>query len=233
MPLSTATYVAKVTFNQDPEKRGVIRVACVGLMGDEETECPIDVEPVHDWGWFVVPDIGELVEVEVTEASDEDEQAGQMSIDNLDLKWRSARYYGNEEGDTPTPIHPMLTSKNYAKRRGFATPVGHVVMFDDTEGAEEITMSWKDGSAFITIDKDGSVILSASNGATLTIEAGSGKIIATSGKIEINGADQAAILGNLFKTYFDTHTHPTGVGPSGPPIAPMPESTLSTITTVG
>jgi len=233
MAVSTGTYPAKVTFNADPDKRGVIRVACIGLMGDEETECPVDVEPVHDWGWFVVPDVGEIVEIEVLEASDDDEQAGQMSIDNLDLKWRSARYYGNEDGDAPTPIHPMLTSKNYGKRRGFATPAGHVFMLDDTEGQEQITLSWKDGSAFITLDAKGSVLLSASNGATLTIEADSGKIIVTSGKIEINGAEQAAILGNLFKTYFDAHTHPTGVGPSGPPIVPMPDTTLSTITTVG
>ena len=100
--LSTATYPAKVPFNQDPDKRGVIRVACVGLMGEEDTEVPVDVEPVHDWGWFYVPDIGEIVEIECTEGSDEDEQHGQMSIDNCDLKWRSARHYGNDEGETPS-----------------------------------------------------------------------------------------------------------------------------------
>lgn len=229
----TAIYPAKVTFNADPEKRGAIRVACVGIMGEEDTEIPIDVYPVHDWGWFYVPDVGEIVDIEVCEGSEEDEQFGQMSIDNLDMKWRSGRYYGNTEGDTPTPIHETFTSKNYGKRRGFATPAGHVFMFDDTEGQEEITLSWKDGSAFIRIDSKGSVLLSATNGATLTIEADTGKIIATSGKIEINGAEQAAILGNLFKQYFDMHTHPTGTGPSGPPIVPMPDSTLSTITTVG
>jgi hypothetical protein len=233
MALYTATYPAKVTFNKDPDKRGVIRVACVGLTGDEDTEVPCDVEPVHDWGFFFVPDIGEMVEVECLEGSDEDEQQGQMSIDNLDLTWRSARYFGNEEGETPTPIHEMFTKKNYGKRRGFATPAGHVFMFDDTEGAEEITLAWKDGSALLTFDQNGSVKLQNKAGATIVMDSDSGKIVLTSNEIEVNGSEQAMILGNLFKQYFDTHTHPTGVGPSGVPIVPMPESTLSSITKVG
>jgi hypothetical protein len=233
MAISTATYPAKVTFNQDPEKRGVIRVACVGLMGDEDTEVPVDIEPVYDWGWFYVPDIGEVVEIECTEGSDEDEQHGQMSIDNCDLKWRCARHYGNNEGDTPTPINSAFTSKNYGKRRGFATPAGHVFMFDDTEGAEEITLSWKKGLALLTFDMTGSVKLQNLAGATFVMDALLNKIVATAGTIECNGALQSAILGDLFKTYFDTHTHPTGVGPSGPPIVPMPPTTLSQIVKLG
>lgn len=230
----TATYPAKVTFNQDPDKRGVIRVACVGIMGDEDVEVPVDVEPVHDWGFFFVPDIGELVEVECLEGSDEDEQPGQMSIDNLDLKWRSARYYtDDEDGDKPTLIHSKFTEKNYGKRRGFATPAGHVFMFDDTEGAEEMTLAWKDGSALLTFDAKGTVTLQNKAGATLVMDSDSGKIVLTSDTIEVNGGEQAMILGNLFKQYFDTHTHPTGVGPSGVPIVPMPANTLSSITKVG
>lgn len=225
--INTATYPAKVTFNQDPDKRGVIRVACVGIMGDEDTEIPVDVEPAHDWGWFYVPDIGELVEIECVEGSSEDEQQGQASIDNLDLKWRSARYYGNDEGDTPTPINPAFTSKNYGKRRGFATPAGHVMMFDDTEGSEEITLSWKDGSALLTFDSKGTVTIQNKAGASIVMDSDTGKITATSDEIDLNGDEQQAILGNLFKQYFDTHTHPTGVGPSGVPIVPMPDSTLS------
>ena len=93
MSINIAKYWATVTNNVDPENRGRISVACVGLLGDEETELPMFVEPVHDWGWFYIPDVGELVEIEVIESSDEDEQHGQMSIDNLDIKWRSKRDY--------------------------------------------------------------------------------------------------------------------------------------------
>ena len=61
--------------------------------------------------------------------------------------------------------------------------------------------------------------------------------IDTGGNITINAAtavnigDEAAeslVLGDAFKAYFDGHTHPTGVGPSGPPVAPMPPTALST-----
>lgn len=233
MALSTATYAAKVTFNQDPDKRGVIRVACVGLMGDEDTEVPVDVEPVHDWGWFYVPDVGEIVEIECTEGSDEDEQRGQMSIDNCDLKWRSARHFGNDEGDTPTPINPAFTSKNYGKRRGFATPAGHVFMFDDARGSEEITLSWKDGSALLTFDPKGTVTLKNKVGATFVMDAVTNKIVATAGTIELNGGEQSAILGDLFKAYFDTHTHQAPGGPTSPPLVQMPASTLSEIVKLG
>lgn len=231
--MNTATYPAKVTFNQDPDRRGVIRVACIGLMGDEDTEVPVDVEPAHDWGWFYVPDVGELVEIECIEGTSEDEQKGQASIDNLDLKWRSARYYGNDEGETPTPIHEAFTATNYGKRRGFATPAGHVLMFDDTSGAEEITLSWKDGSALLTFDANGTVTLQNKAGATLVMDSDTGKIVMTSDTIEVNGGDEAMILGNAFKQYFDTHTHTAPTGPTSPPIVPMPESTLSTKSKVG
>lgn len=248
--LNVATYPAVVTFNEDPEQRGRIRVSCAALLGDEESEVPQDVEPVHDWGWFVVPDIGEIVEIEVVEGSSEDEQKGQMSIDNLDIKWRAARFYGNEEGDTPTPINPAFLT-NYPKRRGFATPAGHVVMFDDTKGSEEILLSWKDGTSSMQIDKDGqvtiknkdgativmntdgSIVLSNAAGASINMDAANDKITATATLLELNGASEAAVLGDAFKAYFDTHVHPTGVGPSGPPSVPMPASTLSTKTKVG
>lgn len=231
--LYTATYPAKVTFNKDPKKQGAIRVACVGILGDEDTEIPLDVLPVHPWGWFFVPDIGEIVEVECIEGSSDDEQNGQASIDNMDLKWRSMRHYGNEKGETPTPINPAFTAKNYGKRRGFATPAGHVFMFDDTPGAEEITLSWKDGSALLTFDSKGTVTLQNKAGATFVMNSTSDKIVVTAGTIELNGGEQAAILGDLFKTYFDTHTHPTPTGPSGPPIMPMPPTTLSEIVKLG
>ncbi len=44
------------------------------------------------------------------------------------------------------------------------------------------------------------------------------------------GAADAVIKGDTFKKMvFDTHTHPTAVGPSGPPTMPMDPSSLSTV----
>lgn len=233
MPNVFAHYPAVVTFNQDPDKRGVIRVACAAIMGDEDTEVPVDVEPAHDWGWFYVPDIGEVVEVEVMEHSAEDEHPGQASIAHLDIKWRSARFFGNTEGATPTPVNTAFTEEHYGKRRGFATPAGHVLMFDDADGGEEIRLWWKDGGASVVIDKDGTITLTNKSGATFTMDATADKIVASATSIEIDGSAEAAVLGTTFKTYFDAHTHPTPFGPSGPPVTPMPSNTLSTKVTVG
>lgn len=162
----TEKFTATVTANDDPEKRGRIRVTCVGLMGDDEEEVAQWVEPTHQWGWFIVPDVGELVEIEVTTASSADEQFGQASIANLDITWRGGRYWGNEEaeeGHGKTDIPEDFTASNYGKRRGFATPGGHVLLFDDTEGDRKITVTWKmageDKRTSFSIDKNGSVVI--------------------------------------------------------------------------
>lgn len=40
-------------------------------------------------------------------------------------------------------------------------------------------------------------------------------------------ATQSVILGDIFMAYFNTHIHPTVLGPSGPPVVPMPQESLS------
>lgn len=170
----TETYPATVTATNDPEKRGRIRVACVGLMGDEETELPMWVEPALAWGWFVIPDVGEVVELEVVTGSSDDESFAQASIDGLDAKWKGDRYWGNSEGPAPRPVPEDFTANNYGKRRGFATPGGHVMLFDDTPGDERVSWTWKNKDAkfsSVSIDKDGSIVASDHSGNLLYMNA--------------------------------------------------------------
>jgi hypothetical protein len=144
MSSTTEKYEAVVSNNEDDEKRGRIRVVCAGLMGDEDSELPMWIEPVLDWGWFFVPDIGEIVEIEVLTSSSTDEGYDESSIDSLSPKWRGRRFFGNEDGDAvdQRAIAGDFTKTNYGKRRGFATPHGHVLMFDDTEGDTRIYLTW-------------------------------------------------------------------------------------------
>lgn len=66
------------------------------------------------------------------------------------------------------------------------------------------------------------------SGAVITIDQ-DGKVEILADKIDLGDVVTDAIIkGDAFKQYFDTHVHPTAVGPSGPPNAPMPPSTLST-----
>lgn len=170
--MSVERYPAVVTSTEDPEQRGRIRVACAALLGDEDSELPDFVEPALKWGWFVLPDVGEAVEIEVTTGHETDESFGQSSIDTLNATWHGTRYYGNEQGKAPTPIHDDFKT-NYGKRRGFATPNGHILWFDDTAGKEKIQLTWKQGSKFqyLTFDETGSAILANSNGSLIHLDA--------------------------------------------------------------
>lgn len=151
MPLVTERYEAVVSaidgFEGKDADRGVIEVICPALMGDHETPLPELCEPVHEWGWFYVPDVGEIVEIEVVASSDRDGVFGEASLEALSPKWRSKRFHSDIEleedadGSVPRPIHDDFTATNYGKRRGFSTPWGHVFLFDDTEGDPRIYLT--------------------------------------------------------------------------------------------
>lgn len=205
--INEETYTATVTSNDDPEKRGRIKVACAGLLGDEDTELPMYVEPCLDWGWFYVPDIGETVDVVVVSSSDSDESRGQMSIDNLDIRWKGQRHYTVDEPEndntTATQVHPDLKT-NYGKRRGFATPHGHTVIFDDTKGSPAIQLTFsKEKLAIgdqvdetnvsrIEIEPDGSFKLNLLGKHTLHLQTEGNKLllnIDSGSSLEITGKD--------------------------------------------
>jgi hypothetical protein len=229
--MSVEVHIATVTSTDDPEQRGRIRINSSSLMGDEEEECPVWVEPVPSWGWFVIPDKGELVEIECTGRTSEDEQFGQATIDNLNLKWRaSKRFWGNEsaaEGAGKTPIHPDFLT-NYGKRRGFATPAGHIFIFDDTKKDLRVSLTWKgpSGLSTLTFDKTGKILLEVYAGEKITIDPVTHetriiapKVIVESPDVDLGGgAGDFALMANAFLDLFAGHIHVTAMGNSGPPL---------------
>jgi len=81
---------------------------------------------------------------------------------------------------------------------------GHQILLDDTPGAEKVTI----------LDRcDNRIELSADG------------VVITSDSIRIGSANcsEGLVLGKALMTLFNAHTHPTGVGPSGPPASPMQE----------
>lgn len=81
------------------------------------------------------------------------------------------------------------------------TRSGHTLVFDDTAGSEKVTIT----------DKGGSVIELSADGVTIKSKA-----------IKIGAsAGEGLVLGDAFMSLFNSHTHATGVGPSGPPAQPM------------
>jgi len=222
MPAIWEKYLAQVTDNQDKDQLGRIRVSCPDLVGaylEESQDIVIEgwIDPIHDWSWFYIPDVDEVVEIEILVSSDEDEVAMQSAMYNPQIRWRGKRYWGGEETNQPRPV-PDDFKTNYGKRRGFATPRGHVFLFDDTEGDELITLKLAKNEDFVSLElnKDGEVNITADVCNVLA---------ATEVNLGDN-ATEAVVKGDTWKTLFDGHKHPTGVGPSGPPIAgdPIPSA---------
>lgn len=225
-------HAAKVVSTDDPEKRGRVRVACSGVLGDEESDLPMWVEPLLPWGFFLVPDVGETVEIVIDTCGEQDEVFGQTSMENPDPKWLAARYYQkdeNEEGDRKVPAD--FTSKNYGKRRGFKTPAGHVLIFDDTSGDELVSLTCAYGpkasrkTTVLSMDKAGTVTISTEG--TVSVQANHAELKAQTVDI-VDGADDYLVRGNALKTWLDGHTHPDGMGGTGPPVVPLPASAIST-----
>lgn len=239
------THPAIVTANNDDQKRGRIRVACAELLGDLDADLPMWVEPIPDWGWFYVPDVGETVEIEVISGNAElDESFGQASIDALDVKWRGARFYGDQQGDgqQPTPVHPGFTGDTYGKRRGFATPFGHTFIFDDTDGSQTIILSWvqeaettdaqkltqlvfePDGTLKATVLgkhsfhlKENEMDIRLDDGATWKVDGKDANAtgVLGDGAVKVAIADHLESLYGTLKAFIEGAIVPTAMGPSG------------------
>ena len=106
-----------------------------------------------------------------------------------------------------------------------------------------------DGKAVSFVSEHGHAITMTEDGVTLTDAKGNliaidkGKInIVVDGNVNLQAAQVNLAaggvnlgspasfkvpLGELLLTWLQTHTHPTGVGPSGPPLPPPPPTLLS------
>lgn len=217
-------YIAKVTNNEDPDKLGRIKVVCEQLTGDEDEELPSWIEHELDWGWFYVPDIDELVVIEVLTKTPRDTIENQSSIVEPVIRWTGKRYYGGDDTDSPRPI-PDEFKENY-KRRGFSTPSGHMFLFDDTPGSEVVSLRWKNEDEQINLlifDSDGSVKIQIDEGATLHLTGKDSSTVSVfgDGAVKVAIADHLETFYNSLKTkfdLFDAHVHATGTGPSGVPV---------------
>jgi hypothetical protein len=238
----TERYEGVVTSTEDDQQRGRIKCTCPGLTGDESTELPFFVEPTHDWGWFTIPDVDETIEIEIVASSPQDEIFGQSSLEGLNPRWRAKRFINDN-----APVHPDFTSENYGKRRGFATPQGHIFIIDDEAGT--FRLSWmkipdavdaerssllfdEDGKVHLSHKETNSVVLEA-NKKTVTLDGGNSLTLENNeasatakigdGAVSVAIADHLQTLWTQAKTQadlFDAHVHPSAMGPTGPP-APL------------
>jgi phage baseplate assembly protein gpV len=242
-------YRGSVVDNQDPDGRGRLKLQVPSLLGDETTDWALPCFPfggVDQAGTYLVPPVGALVWVEF------------------------------EQGDLSYPVWTgtywtsgVAAPSNEPAKRIFRTPFGHSLEFDDTEGAEKISLAhganasaaFDENGGITLTDKQGSEIHLDANGNQLTVKDANGntitlsqsgtsiedsngnsitcdasgvtisgtQIVLDSSMVMLGGSGgEPALKGQSFLQFFMTHMHPTGVGPSGPPVPQGEASALST-----
>ena len=156
----TEVHKAIITDNVDPEQRGRLKVRCDTLAGPD-TELPDWVEPrfpylsssndnTTDGGWFFVPDIGVVIEIEITVSSARDETPEAISFDAPDLRWRACVIAPGEDS-----VGSEFKGDSYPKRRGVQTGAGHAIVFDDDALLVQLIAAYRAGRSILILGKDG------------------------------------------------------------------------------
>jgi hypothetical protein len=149
-------YSGEVTDNQDENKMGVIKVKVPTVFTNPDTE--VTARPCLPFGHFFIPSVGTKVWIEF--------ESGDISSP----LWVGTWY---PQGKTP----PEATI-NPPDNRVIQTPSGHTIEIMDKDGEEKITIKHKDNS-FITLDKNGSILLSNNKGSNIYLNAKDGQTTVT------------------------------------------------------
>ena len=246
-------YRGFVIDNDDPEKRARLRVTVPSVLGTEPTSWALPCLPfggLADQGWFSVPENDAQVWVEFEE--------GDISRPIwTGTFWRQQSDVPSEAAVSPpttrlfkTPAgHLLQLDDKEGEERFFLHHPAGTELEINKDGNVVLTDA---GGSTVTLDaQGGKVAIEDSNGNKLTMEAAGTTIedangnkieMAASGitvtgqQVVVKGTQvmlagqggEPIIKGQSFLTLFATHIHPTGVGPSGPPIPQGEMSTLST-----
>lgn len=160
---ATGKFRAEVTNNQDPEKRGRVKVKAPALMGEVESDW-IDVDQPFP-GFFALPDKGTAVYVECSEGDPTYMRA-------------SGTWYGAPDDKTDAPF------KGDYKCRGWTDPKGNKILTDEDGKIEIISKS----GAYYKIDGNNINV----KGGNVTVE-GSSVTIKNSTFIAGGGASAARV----------------------------------------
>ena len=203
-------YEGVVTDNADPRQLGRLRARVPAVLGsDVETGWALPCAPFgggKERGFLALPEVGDTVWIEFA--------SGNVSRPIWAGTFWSAPESTGGDGDLGTATGPESPTSDGSSRGGpgrrvLKTRSGHRLYADDESGVVAIVAG--DDGAEVRIDAQG----------TITIKAGTIKLGANAG--------EKLVLGDSFQQLFNQHTHPTGVGPSGPPTNPMTPSHLSRV----
>jgi hypothetical protein len=134
-----------------------------------------------------------------------------------------------------------LTFKGATDNSGVPTDPsqGNTVVTIETDGSFEVshkTITFalaKDGT--VTLTTTGEVNITATGNVNMTTQGNvdikaSGTATIDSPTINLGAnASHPIILGDIFKQLYDNHSHPTPIGPTGPPVMPLSPDALSKV----
>jgi len=119
-------------------------------------------------------------------------------------------YDGTQALIYDSEAQPGALKMIYTRKKGLVFQLGDATIQIDTQNAgtnkEKLRIVLKLNDDEVRMEKQGA----------------KQKVIVKSQNIELGeGAIEKLVLGSTFLTFFNAHTHPTGVGPSGVPVVPM------------
>lgn len=119
-------------------------------------------------------------------------------------------YEGTQALVYDSEAQPGTLKMLYTRKKGLVFQLGDATIQLDTQNAgtdsERLRIVLKLNDDEVRMEKQGA----------------NQKVIVKSQNIELGeAAIEKLVLGSTFLTFFNAHTHPTGVGPSGVPVVPM------------
>jgi uncharacterized protein involved in type VI secretion and phage assembly len=148
-----------VTNNKDPQKRGRLKLLIPSVLADQESDWALPCLPyggAAQQGMFMMPEVDAQVWVEFEEG------------DIHRPIWVGT--FWQQQGDVPEDA-----AKDEPTTRLFQTTSGHILQFDDEEGEEQFRL-FHPADAEILIDKNGTISLTDTSGATVTLDADAGEV---------------------------------------------------------
>ena len=200
-------YEGVVTNVDDPKKIGRLRAKVPAVLGEDvESGWALPCVPAgggKERGMLFLPQVGDTVWVEFA--------AGDVSRPIwVGTFWGAPESSGGADdlASETGPEAPQGDGKDAtATLAVLKTKSGHELTFDDD--GEVILLANGNGKSSIRFEQDGTVVVKAE-------------------KIKLgDSASEKVVLGDTFMQFFNDHTHPTGVGPSGTPTQQMSSSQLS------
>jgi hypothetical protein len=206
--ISKNLHIAKVIDNNDPNKQGLIKIYISYMHLDVKEDLLPWALPFHNfiggastYGISSIPEINSYIWVFF---EDEDHH-------------KNPFYFGDVVNEDLTPnklfednVKSAIAAESaYPNVKFIYTPNGICIGFSTESGKPEFFIYHPKFSMFV--DKNGKCTLKSNDSITIQTAAVTPEFM---------------VLGETLKSWLETHTHPTGVGPSGPPTQ---ASTLTTI----